>query len=893
MRNYSPSNQSEDFTPLGEFSQEVWTKADSMYPGFNFNDYNLFLIFHAGVGRDISLPGSVGDERDLPSVYLGLNSLQKIFGSDFDGFGVSNGSFKITNSLIIPETENREVSTITGQALFQITINGLLSSSVGSYLGLPDLYDTNTGLSAIGRFGLMDGQGIFAYNGIFPPEPSPWSKIFLGWASPVTVSLGPDTLNINLVTNLASTLSDTVILKVPLSSSEYFLIENRSRDANRDGSIVTYSLNGQSFTKTFYLDTTGYYSYAVDSVNGIVTNIDEPDWAVPGSGIVIWHIDDNVINAKIADDKINTDKNHRGVYVEEADGVQDIGEIFTTILGDEVVGEGTNEDLWYKTNPAELYHNIFSKDTKPNTNTNSGANSLITMSDFSDISDTMSFKLSFGDSLIVPLISKKINISGKVNYLTEISTDTSNYFALMSGNNLLLINDSGDPINSINKFSKQKPATVSYGIYNYIIGVYDSLLNIYKFDGANNDSIQIDVKANISTPPVVKLDTFAVPFSIFVGTSNGKVLQYASNILQNDSTLLSDSVTIDPLVSIKKIAIAKYYSSLYYALIAEPNYGTVPSSPINLFYDSDGNKFAFTSEQPVDLALTKDKNGVYTSIVLTNKNRFYVIKNGKQFASWQFNSVDSIKNFSLADIKRDGENYIIINNSGRLEARNFQGALAINFPYADPFDSSFTLLPVAADFAGDNNSEVLDYTSDGRIFAIDGGSSKIVNGFPLASGALLTSTPVLFNVNNKMAIASINKQNIFTIWEIGSSSGKIFWAEGNADHLNTSFVDAAEGKNIVNEFFPKSRAYNYPNPVYGSQTYLRYYVSEDSKIDIKIFDLAGDYVAHLSGNARGGFDNETIWDVSGIQSGIYLARIEAVSPSGKSESNIIKIAVVK
>ncbi len=34
--------------------------------------------------------------------------------------------------------------------------------------------------------------------------------------------------------------------------------------------------------------------------------------------------------------------------VEEADGIQDIGETFTTILGDEVVGEGSEEDFGTK-----------------------------------------------------------------------------------------------------------------------------------------------------------------------------------------------------------------------------------------------------------------------------------------------------------------------------------------------------------------------------------------------------------------------------------------------------------------------------------------------------------------------------------------------------------------
>jgi len=57
--------------------------------------------------------------------------------------------------------------------------------------------------------------------------------------------------------------------------------------------------------------------------------------------------------------------------------------------------------------------------------------------------------------------------------------------------------------------------------------------------------------------------------------------------------------------------------------------------------------------------------------------------------------------------------------------------------------------------------------------------------------------------------------------------------------------------------------------------------------------LAGDFVDELNSNAAGGFDNEIIWNVDDIQSGVYLARVEATAASGKKENNIIKIAVVK
>ncbi len=88
----------------------------------------------------------------------------------------------------------------------------------------------------------------------------------------------------------------------------------------------------------------------------------------------------------MAANRINIGEN-RGVDLEEADGIQDIGEEFQTIFGDIVIAEGEEFDFWYSSNTSELYKNKFGIDTKPSTKTNSGANSLITFSNFSDISN--------------------------------------------------------------------------------------------------------------------------------------------------------------------------------------------------------------------------------------------------------------------------------------------------------------------------------------------------------------------------------------------------------------------------------------------------------------------------------------------------------------------------
>jgi hypothetical protein len=887
MRNYSPPSNSTDFTPLGNFSVEAWTLADQMYPGFQFSNYDMFVIFHAGVGRDISLPGSIGGERDLPSLYLSDKAFKEIFGETYEGIPVSGGTFKISNTAILPETENREVQTISGPALFEITINGLICAMVGSHIGLPDLFDTNTGLSAIGRFGLMDGQSIFAYFGIFPPEPSPWEKLQLGWADQVTLGISGG--DINLVTNLAATLSDTVILKVPLNSSEYYLIENRIRDANKNGARVTHKVGGSTITQIFEKDTAGFQSFDVSAIQGVVLDVDEFDWAVPGNGIVIWHIDENIIAEKIDNNAINNDKNRRGVDIEEADGVQDIGEVFITIFGDEVIGEGTEEDFWHASNPAELFTNRFAKDTRPNTQTNTGANSLITIKNFSEIDNRMSFRVEFGDSVVKPISSYKFGFGESIRGFSARNT-LSGDFNIVSDDSFFIVKD--DFVRqSLSGFSNFKSSFTHLDGWDHTYGVTDSSLNYYLLDFSVPVLIQYGSvnTGNILTSPIVINQLNENEEELILGDISGNL--YFFTISNTSNPFVEPQLKrVDPYPNagaVKKIvANGEYFAAIY-------NPGPLQPEPLQpLFLDATGIGSILENGTSVDLGITQS-DGNYFSVILTDQNTFYGCRGSEILFNFSINTIDSLKSFSLVDLKQDGNNYIILNNGNNVEVYNLTGAMADNFPFTDPLGIGFVGTSLAADFEGDSRSEIISVTKDGRIFAIDGGTGKVVPGFPISCGGSVSVTPVIYNANGKTNIAVLNDQNVLSAWSISSVEGKLYWSEEFGNPQNTSFIDAAETTNRINEFFPSSRAYNYPNPVYEGSTNIRYYVDRDAHINIKIFDLAGDFVAELNDEAQGGMDNEIVWNVSDVQSGVYLARIEAVCDCGNVEQAVIKIAVVK
>jgi hypothetical protein len=864
MRNYSPPPNSNELTPVAEFAKEVWFKADSINPAFPFSDYDVFLIFHAGVGRDISLPGSLGNERDLPSVYLSPAALNKIY-PGFTGFPVNSGN-TIMNSAVIPETESRELSSFGSTFLFEISINGLLAATIASHLGLPDLFDTETGLSAIGRFGLMDGQSIFAYMGLFPPEPSAWEKIFLGWEVPGEAEF--DINNYSLTAPAIAGLTDTTILKINISSSEYFLLENRQRDVNTNGAVVTYISNGEILTRVFTKDTTGFYSYSVDSLEGVIVDVDEFDWALPGNGIVIWHIDENIINQKIADNKINSDMNRRGVDVEEADGVQDIGVRFQTIFGDVIVGEGEQRDMWFAGNDATLFKNRFSSDTRPDTKTNTGANSLITIQNFSPNANRMSFDVIYGDSVIKPVTAVRLNLpSGNIE-LNNIKN--SNLFSVVtSDNNVNIYDESGMLHNTLTDFSSTKTASYFSGDSIFIAGINRDL-NIYVAAGISAPiNLKITSAAHFTTPPVL----INSGEKLFAGNNNGMI--YIINL----PDMSIDSVEYAGISGIQQIAA----DGEFYAFIARKGNGFV-------YLDKERREVAL-GYPPGEIVLTKNSSGQYVSIVSGPGKRDIIIE-GRLTSSVTLNNVNNNLSLALSDIRQDGNNYFLSSDGSEFKVYNINGFPAENFPFRDSQGEIFDEFILSADFEGDNASEIITSTRDGRITAIDGRSGKMVTGFPVSAGVRLKGSPVIYN-NGSTKLAVIDSAGNFYIWNISSIPGKFYWSEKYGNSGNSSFIPAAQNDNYVNAFFPKEKVYNYPNPVYDGRTFIRFYVSENSKINIKIFDIAGALVDELNTDASGGTDGEVLWNAQNVQSGVYLARVEAAGSGGKTETSIIKIAVVK
>ncbi|PID59819.1 MAG: hypothetical protein CR986_04555 [Ignavibacteriae bacterium] len=859
MRDYSPVDN-ESFKSLGDFSKEVWELVKNKYTQQDFSKYNLFIIFHAGVGKDISTNQFFGEARDLPSVYLSEKKLKSFYGETFKGFPLNNGAF-VTNTIILPETESREDKTVNGTTLLELSINGLIVSNIASYLGLPDLYDSETGKSAIGRFGLMDGQSLFAYRGLFPPEPSAWEKIFLGWKKPVVIDKATE--NISVTVNEVAQENDNVIIKIPISSSEYFLIENRNRDADKNGAKLTYKVGGQVRVITFDKDLDNFNNSIVDTLKGVLLNVDEFDWALPGSGILIWHIDEKIINDNLAENKVNVGDN-RGINLVEADGIQDIGEEFKTIFGDMIIAEGEKNDFWFSANSAEYYSNVFGPNTKPNTRTNSGANSLITISNFSDIANTMTFNLDFGNT------NFSLTNTYKVKNIKNFKTSNlNNIYVLKDDGKLVDVKHSNEYVD----FSDVEIAVTSYNNIDFIFGAKGETLNA-AFYNDNTNSLKINTDTEITSPVVLKKINDS-QVEIFIGLKNGNLNKYLFDMKSRELPKLISSENIFN----ERINQIGYLNDNIF-VVGEKKFKFIGSPEHSL------------SANIKKAVLTTDMQNQNILILVNNNNEIYSLVNEKNELKMIYQSDININGIALADLKQDGNNSLVFNSDQKIKAINLEGFVVDNFPFTTNTDETFTGAPISADLNNDGFGDILSTKDNGDIYAISGKDGKLIVGFPISTGGTFYGEQNIFSRNNKLILNSVsNNEQIFE-WNI-ATEGKVFWGNKYGDNFNSTSLAKAGDSQQVSEFFPENRTYNWPNPVYGNETFLRTYVSEDSEVRIKIFDLAGALVDELSFFAKGGIDSEKVWNVKNVESGAYIAHVEVKSTTGKIKSKIVKIAIIK
>ncbi len=883
--------------PLTNLIADAWHAADSLNPGFPFQQYDLFVIFHAGPGKDVNLSGSVNLDLtpyDIPSLYFNLPSLQKLLGSSYTGVKLKN-NFSVTNSVVLPETENRMISGSGSDYLLQLSINGLVVANIASALGLPDLFDTRTGGTAIGRFGLMDGQSIFSYFGLFPPAPSAWERAYLGWADAVTIPAGATRATMRL------TAGGDSVVKIPISAEEYFLLENRQRDKNKDGQTLTIRWNRTQFTKTYTSDDTHFNSSSVDSIYGTVVDVDDFDWSLPGlindknnyhGGILIWHIDGTVIDQNLASNTINADPARRGVDLEEADGSQDIGQSYGFLDAGSGSEDGSPLDYWFLENVNKdnnpMYQNVFSETTHPNSLSNTLAKSHITINNFSASAAVMTFDVVANDGgpqLKTTIKRPTVKMSNNdAPLLADINADGTEEVIYTSGDAIYALQNTlaafpGNPAGlfastggTIQPMITGKFTTAGQS---FLAAIKDSTVLLYscRANGTGQLERSFNAGAKISTPVYSRTESGGLNLrSITAGTESGSVAE------MNTSGISTSAVFRTPI-----------------RFLANANPGWFAATNDSLAETKGGAKTGWAGTSLLAMSSFKVQDQGTQLAALYSNNTVTIYSSSpinspslQTLGSW---TVPANVNASLAlsDVNRDGRVDILVGTDKGVYAYNATGALIENFPLKTLDGGGVSGSPIVAGSVISKKNVVCFGSTKGHIYAYDT-DGKLVAGFPLQTGGIVSS----LTMSSHYLIGASSDSSVY-VWNTDGLLGlpTYPWTNylGDAYHTNY-FASDVSGVQKSDELLPKALAYNWPNPTYEKITHIRYYVGKQASVTIKIFTMAGELVSTLNGSGTAHTDNEVIWDVSGVQSGIYFAQLEATS-DGETSSTIIKIAVVK
>ncbi|MBN1471545.1 MAG: T9SS type A sorting domain-containing protein [Syntrophaceae bacterium] len=137
-------------------------------------------------------------------------------------------------------------------------------------------------------------------------------------------------------------------------------------------------------------------------------------------------------------------------------------------------------------------------------------------------------------------------------------------------------------------------------------------------------------------------------------------------------------------------------------------------------------------------------------------------------------------------------------------------------------------------------------------------------------------TPNPQHGNRMPAIGSLSAVQISTIGQ---------WIVEGA-HETTSVVGTEKANPAGFELYA-----NYPNP-FNPSTRIRFNLSRPSTINLAVKDVNGRLVRTLHGHYPGGTHEVTV-ELSDQPSGMYLARLAAVSEGGAFESRTLKMMLLK
>ncbi|MDP8201274.1 MAG: hypothetical protein P9M11_03965 [Candidatus Tenebribacter burtonii] len=888
-----------------EFVQEIVELIDDQ---LNFNDYDAIIIIHAGAGEEAA--GQDENEDQLSSTFLSRRSLQAGLdpeNDDFPGIETEDGLY-LTEFVIIPETEWQPNGVPGEDKIYSIF--GVLVHQFGHQIGLPTLFDNNkdNGKSyGIGGFGVM-GTGVWNANGFVPPLPCAWSRYYLGWEDDNIVEINSTFENLSLVFPMSEDEDTPKLYKINISESEYFLIENRQQ--NPDGSFFI-NTDGDTLA-TFTFETipnqkvypAGHpyagqpkFSFMENSYAGCEWDFYLPGYgfgAAPendGSGILIWHIDENVINENFTPDfeihSVNGDASHKGVDLEEADGIQQLDSTlhgYSSFYGskDDSYREGNNTYFGHDYN-----NGIFST---PIANSYYGGIPLEIHS-ISNSDSIMIFSVDYEWSLATDYIGENPFPAALIDF--DGDGENEMFYTMPNGEAYIWKDDeilsafTFDPIDELFAFNE---ADATILVPHHDPQYFLATLTMINSTGYNNlffpekdwaASPVVNPDVNSENRVFVPLhDNNSTGSEIIILNSDYEILETLptehinSNLMYKDDELFF----VDDNWKIQKITLTDYEQSEFELDIEEPYPNILSALLVDIDLD-DSDDFIITASDSTLYVFDSAGNNLagFPQIIPLN--------------SFALPSISDIDNDGFLEILIGGENtFAVFNKNGEV----FKPSNELTDP-----DSSFIASGIIAlNIDDDDEKEILGNMSRNRFCVWDNvnyNDFELSRNYNISFGSRSLNYPLISDYSNTGIEAFIPSNN-GTIYKTGITAmqedidSEIWQVEyANLQRTASLLAPSVEPPENSNKVFNKARTYFYPNPLsttfnkainYHSRIpaetiILRIETYQDVDVEIKIFDIAANKIYENISSCEVGIDTKINIDASDLSSGVYFAILSA------------------
>lgn len=910
MSYYNPGVNSSLFVSrVEEYFHDIFTLADQD-TSIVFSNYGHYMVIHAGSDWQHDTKGDT--PSDIPSFFIRVGTGKEVV--------VDNGATTIYHTCNVPETITQDINeTQEGDNTFVYgygAVNSVFAHEFGHSLGLVDLYNVRNYRSEVGSFDIMDsgGQGsatsqdpnnpnhYYAVEGVMPVLPGAWSRnilfrdLFI--SKGITKSLSSKYVNFDELIKIKAveTKYDNInntpyFYEIPLSSSEYLLIENRNIDPDEDGGTSIQS----ALDHRVALYPSPLYS------DGFIY---EYDWMLPswqtetgswcGGGILAWHIDNNRIYeigvtdsdgnfvSNFDNNTVNTLHTKRGIRIIEADNLPDIG----------------NPDSWYPTGTAYEYFSKYKPNlnqnglfvswntsdtldtgelsafTKPALLLNDGKPSSWSLNNMSIPSSVMTFKISN------TLFNKTLRLvsADTLNYVSPVCnmvSDTATELMISTGTESQyyshLFNGSSDEWSSF--WNEEKIYKPSLPITKFdfkqnglelMIIPEDSLLTITNheisdeqlFDERIVDSpiaYNINDIVYLAIPLESKLEIYKVSYSsagfdyTLVKSLNvtGKIAHCNNNlIIQSQNELRMYNISLDSYITYNLTGNYEKYNPL-------------------AFYDTQSLK--------MDLFIMSDKGQVYR----LSDNKLTRIFSIKEFTN---------EPASQLALTLNSSNNLILHLGAGNKVFEFypDGTLCNGFPTNL---NQFSIKPFSEiNVISLDNKLISIFNSDksGLIGVNEDGSFNENYSMFWDKG---NYDPIWFKEeqsNRLFVLYTDRKNNVMLSWNAINNNDQLLW-NGYRNNSQTSPQGAIHPVTVTGTF----NAFVCPNPIQKSEGRIRI-ENPKHNVSIKVYDIAGNLLI----NDTVLKSNQTVMDyqldVSDFSSAVYIAIV-----SDKNQTRRIKFSVLK